>query len=164
MPVTQSWYPTIYPPQNLRFDYFLSFFYCSINFAINAFKQNGASHPFKVGAELSVNLKLSWKHFFFLFFDLTAKTASAPQVVLFHFKMTFSGMPAQCCRWRSPIGCCFLGPPRGVVSHRWEAPARIFQTGAAWMHGGIWFPMWAPDDRSDLVKFYGLWSSGVFWK
>lgn len=124
----------------------------------------------EVVAVLSVNLKLSWRHFIlFYFFSYSStwqqKTASAPQVTLFHFEMTFlSGVPAQCCRWRSPPGCCFLGPPRGVVSHRREAPARIFQTGAAWMHGGIWFPMWAPNDRSDLEKFYGLWSSGVFWK
>lgn len=50
--------------------------------------------------------------------------------------MTFlSGVPARCCRWHSPPGCRFCGPPRGVVSHRREAPSRIFQTGAACMHG-----------------------------
>lgn len=55
---------------------FFFFFYCSINFHINTFTKKEANHLFnvwfkrgekeeEVGAELSVNLKLSWRHFLF---------------------------------------------------------------------------------------------------
>lgn len=62
---------------------------------------------------------------------------SAPQKWSF-----FLVTPVLCCWWHSLPGCLFLSPPRGAISRCSEAPACIFQRGAAWMHGSIWFPMW----------------------
>lgn len=87
-----------------------------------------------------MRLKLSWLLIF----------SPRHRFILYHFTTTFlSGVHVLSCRWLSLPGCLFLGPPRGVVSHRWEARATPFSNRSslnAWehliSHVSIWWYVW----------------------